>query len=118
MAAVTTYLLFSGPELDGETVTRHSLFDDVEFDEVEVREASTEQQPRLHLTYEGALEEEEADFSRLAREASEVFPAAAVLVVEVEERFGQVERVQTRLFIGGKDAGEVEHGYVFNVGGG
>lgn len=118
MAAVTTHLILSGPELDGETVARHFLFEDVEFGEVEDHESSPEQQPHLHLRHESPLEEEGVDFPRLAREASEVFPGATVLVLEVEERFGQVERVQTRLFIGGKDAGEVEQGYVFNVGGG
>jgi hypothetical protein len=117
MAAITTHLIFSGPEMEGEEAARHSLFEDVQFDDVQVLKSSSDQQPGLKMIHKSPLEEEAVDFSRLARQASEVFPTATVLVMNVEERFDQVERVQTRLYIGGKNAGEVEHGYVFNIGG-
>lgn len=117
MATVTSYLILSGSESDVEAIPGHSLLEDVSFDDMEVIESSADQQPRVKIKHTSALEEE-TDYNRIAREMSASFPTSTVLVVEVEERFDQVERVQTRLYMEGKSAGEVEHGYVFNIGGG
>jgi hypothetical protein len=41
-----------------------------------------------------------------------------VTFCEVEERFNNVEHVRTVVYIAGREAGEIEHGFAFNVGAG
>jgi len=117
MATRTTYLIISGPDITPKSVRRHALPKEVQFESVDVTEGGSERQPTVKWTHRTPIEEEE-DLHGIARQVSASFPTASVFVVTVEERFDQVERLQTHLYMNGKDAGEVEHGYVFNVGSG
>jgi len=114
MATVTTYVLISNPD-DPDAVEEHDVIDDHGFD-LQNRE---EGEGRASLRYktETALQER-ANLEEPVRELSTAFPEAAVTFCEVEERFNNVEHVRTVVYIDGREAGEIEHGFAFNVGAG
>lgn len=114
MATITTYLLVSGLE-DPRSVLDHDLFGDYAFEQRETQEAGEHQRSALTFALEQPLDEAE-DLSGAIRDFSADVPSATVVLCEVEERFDQVERLQLHLFRNGKDGGDLEHGYVFNVG--
>lgn len=114
MAQTITYLLVSGTD-DVDAVQNHPVIATSDFAHRETREASSEQIPAVTFAVEHALEEE-TDLKEKARELSTEFSEAVIVLCEVEERFEHVERLQNMIFIGGKHAGKIEHGYVFNVG--
>lgn len=114
MATITTYLLVSGPE-HPETVPEHSFFEALDFELRETVTSETEHTESLTFVREKPLEEAE-DLSGAVRQFSGDIPMATVVLCVVEERFDQMERLQMQVFRDGKSGGEVEHGYVFNVG--
>ncbi|MCS3640155.1 hypothetical protein [Salinibacter ruber] len=115
MATVVTYLLVSNPE-DPEAVRSHALIDEHELEERPIEDDETEE-TRLALKFAATSAlEDRADLESPCRQLSEAFPEATVTYCEVEERFDHVERLRSVVFIGGKRAGHIEHGYVFNVG--
>lgn len=114
MASVTSYLLVSNVE-DEDAVCSHSVIADNGF---ELRKRSDEEEDAisfLKFAATGSLEEK-PDLKRPSRSLSSEFPEATVIYCEVEERFDQIEHFQTTVFINGRRAGEMEHGYVLNVG--
>jgi len=114
MASLTTYLLVSGVD-DADEVTSHPIVDEWDLD---VHTPADPEADVVTLTFVNTAPLEEAeDLEEAARDLSTAFPAAVVQVCAVEERFDQVERVQTVLYRDGMHAGEIEHGYVFNIGG-
>jgi hypothetical protein len=114
MATIITYLLVSGAD-DVEAVSDHPTIAESELDHRETRESGTEQVSSVSFAADQPLEEQD-DLVGPARELSAEFPEATVVLCEVEERFDQVERLQTMVFMEGKNGGKVEHGYIFNVG--
>lgn len=114
MAATTTYVLVSGLD-DVETVVDHPIVSEYDLDHQETFEADDRQVPAVRFALEQPLEEG-LDLTEPVRSLSEDVPNASVILCEVEERFDQVERLRTRVFIGGKKAGKLEHGYIFNIG--
>ena len=116
MATRTTYLLVSGPD-DVSAVQEHPLVEDEALEVREVVRADSDQAASLTLAHQAPVEAQ-PDLSDTARALSAAFPHATVLLCAVEERFDQIERVQATTYRDGKDAGKVEHGYIFNVGGG
>lgn len=114
MASRTTYLLLSGvPDLDA--VHNHSVVDEYELEHSRTFDATDNQHPAIRFAFEHPLEDD-VDLEPPARQLSEAFPDATVVLCEVEERFDHVEYLQTIVYLDGKRAGEIEHGYVFNVG--
>lgn len=113
MATITTYLLVSNPQ-DPETLCSHPILDEHEL-ELQTRSEREETLPAIRFVAKGALEERPS-LEKPCRELSAAFPEATITFCEVEERFGQVEHFQSIVFIDGKQAGEIEHGYVLNVG--
>jgi len=114
MASLTTYLLVSGVD-DPEELTTHQVIEDCDLD---VHTPADPEADIVTVTFVDASPLEEAeDLDGPARELSAAFPTAVVQVCVVEERFDQVERVRTVLYRDGTHAGEIEHGYVFNIGG-
>ncbi|MFB6098032.1 MAG: hypothetical protein ABEK84_02760, partial [Salinibacter sp.] len=71
--------------------------------------------PALRFAVASGLEDSES-LEAPCRKLSADFPEATVTFCEVEERFDQVEHLRSVVFIGGQRAGEIEHGYVLNVG--
>jgi hypothetical protein len=116
MATVTTYLLVSGPE-SVDVVEDHPVIDENGFQHRETTEEGADEVPRVRFEREDPLEDR-PDLSGAARAVSSRFPEATVALCEAEVRFEHVERFRTELFRDGKRAGKIEHGYVFNVGGG
>jgi len=113
MASLTTYLLVSGIE-NPQEVKMHPIVADRKFDLHDATEAEADGETVVFVT-SAALEEAE-DLSGPARALSSAFPSAIVQLCEAEERFDQLERVRTVLYQDGAWAGEIEHGYVFNIG--
>lgn len=114
MATITTYLLVSGLENPG-SVSEHDLFGEHAFEHRETQLAGEHQRPSVTFALEKPLDEAE-DLTSAIRAFSTDVPSATVILCEVEERFDQVERLELRLFRDGQDGGDLEHGYVFNVG--
>jgi len=114
MAATTIYLLVSGIEEPG-TVQSHALFETHDFEVRERFETSGDQHAALTFAVEQPIEEA-VDLEGDVRQFSADVPEATVVMCEVEERFDQVERLQVNVFSNGKQGGNIEHGYVFNVG--
>jgi hypothetical protein len=114
MATITTHLLVSGPSrLDG--LSAHDLFGEYGFEERGTHEAGPEHLPAAKFVLKQPLEEAQHLEEEVRRFSTDV-PDATVILCEVEERFDQVERLQIVVFRDGKRGGDVEHGYVFNVG--
>ena len=114
MASITSYLLVSGPA-EPEAVLEHDLFDDFGFEHRETQEAGEDQLPALTFSLQHPLEES-IDLEKPVRRFSQDVPGATVLLCVVEERFDQVEHLDISVFREGKRGGDVEHGYIFNVG--
>jgi hypothetical protein len=115
MATVVTYLLVSAPN-DPDAVCDHSLLEEHGFERepMEGRE-DDESLPALKFSVAHALEEKPS-LKEPCRTLSAAFPDATITFCEVEERFDQVEHLQSVVFIGGEHAGEIEHGYMLNIG--
>jgi len=115
MATVVTYLLVSNPA-DPEAVRAHPILDEHGFEGRPIEEEATEDSlPALRFAATSALEDR-PDLETPCRELSGAFPEATVTYCEVEERFDHVEHLRSVVFIDGNRAGNIEHGYVFNVG--
>lgn len=114
MATITTYLLVSNPD-HPEAVREHSLFSAFDFDHRETIESGQRQLPALRFAIQHRLEED-VELEEAVRRFSRDVPEATVVLSEVEERFDQVERLQVVVFRDGKRGGNVEHGYIYNVG--
>jgi len=114
MATVVTYLLVSNPA-DPDAVRAHPILQEHGFDPhpMEVEEDDT--LPALRFAVASALDESPS-LEEPCREVSAAFPEATVTFCEVEERFEQVEHLRSVVFVDGKKAGEIEHGYILNVG--
>lgn len=114
MASVVTYLLVSNPK-DPDAVREHPIVQEHGF---ELQTASNETEgelPALKFGVASALDDS-SSLEAPCRELSAAFPEATITFCEIEERFDQIEHVRSVVFIDGQQAGEIEHGYVFNVG--
>lgn len=115
MATVVTYVLVSNPD-DPDAVRSHPTIGEYELEGRPIQEDEPEETlPALKFAATSALEDR-TDLETPCRELSEAFPEATVTYCEVEERFDHIEHLRSVVFIGGKRAGNIEHGYVFNVG--
>ncbi len=115
MATVVTYLLVSNPD-DPEAVGSHPIIDEHGFEQRPIEKGEDEETlPALKFTVANALEDRRG-LEAPCRKLSAAFPEATVTYCEVEERFDHVEHLRSTVFIDGKRAGDIEHGYVFNVG--
>lgn len=113
MASRTTYLLVSNTN-DVDAVQTHSFIEEQEF-EFRERWEGENVIPSLKFVLSRPLEEAQ-DLEEPTRNFSSDFPDATVILSEVEERFNQIDHLQTVVFIDGKRAGEFEQGYILNVG--
>lgn len=113
MASLTTYLLVSGTDAPRDIETHPTL----ESYEWAVRDVTDDEGtvPRITLVHDCPLEDR-VDLSEPARALSDALPDATVILSVVEERFDHIERLETVLYRDGNKAGNIEHGYVFNVG--
>jgi putative NIF3 family GTP cyclohydrolase 1 type 2 len=115
MATVVTYLLVSNPD-DPEAVRVHPTLEDHNFELHPMEEKGEgDTLPALRFAVASALEDR-TSLEVPCKQLSSDFPEATVTLCEVEERFDQVEHLRSVVFIGGRRAGEIEHGYVLNVG--
>ena len=115
MATVVTYLLVSNPE-DPDAVRSHPIIDEHGFEPRPIeQEDGTDALPALRFAVASALEDRPA-LEAPCRELSAAFPDATVTYCEVEERFDHIDHLRSVVFIDGKRAGDIEHGYIFNVG--
>lgn len=114
MAATTTYLLVSEVNKP-DAVRSHALFETHDFEVRQRLEASSDQHAAFTFAVEQSIEEA-VDLEEDVRQFSADIPEATVVMCVVEERFDQVERLQVNVFSNGKQGGNIEHGYVFNVG--
>lgn len=114
MATVVTYLLVSNPD-DPAAVRSHPILEEHGFEPHSSDDQAEEGLPALQFAVTSALEES-SPLEEPCRRLSAEFPEAAVTVCEVEERFDHVEHLRSVVFIGGQHAGEIEHGYVLNIG--
>ena len=115
MATVITYLLVSNPD-DPEAIRSHPTIDEHGFEPRPMEEMDGEKTlPALKFAVASPLEDR-PDLEAPCRELSAAFPEATVTYCEVEERFDHVEHLRSVVFIDGKRAGNIEHGYMFNVG--
>lgn len=114
MATIVTYLLVSNPA-DPEAVRSHPFVQEHGFEPEPIEEDEDEALPALRFAVASVLEES-TSLKGPCRELSAAFPEATVTFCEVVERFDQVEHLRSVVFIGGRQAGEIEHGYVFNIG--
>lgn len=113
MATLTTYLLVTGPEQPA-TVPDHDLFSTYAFEQRGRQEAGEQRLSSFTFALEQPLDDAE-DLEESVRTFSGDVPAATVVLCEIEERFDQMERLQLQVFRNGKQGGDIEHGYVFNV---
>lgn len=112
MATVISYVLISGAQ-DPSAVKQHSLVSDNELQfESENDEGDV---PFLKFSLSSSLEEK-PDLDPPCRALSGDFSGSVVTLCEVEERFNQVEHLRSVVYIDGEQAGEIEHGYILNVG--
>lgn len=114
MATVVTYLLVSAPD-DPEAVRSHPVLDEHGFEPQPMEDQEEDALPALRFAVASALEGS-GSLEAPCRELSSAFPEATVTFCEVEERFDQIEHLRSVVFIGGRQAGEIEHGYVYNMG--
>ncbi len=115
MATVVTYLLVSNPK-DPDAVRTHPTLREHGFEPRPMGDGEESELPALKFAVASALEDSPS-LEAPCRELSADFPDATITFCEVEERFEQVEHLRSVVFIDGKQAGEIEHGYLFNVGG-
>ena len=116
MAFQITYLVVSSPD-DPSSVREHSVIEEYDLDLHAEQSRKDDQCPSVTFIHEHPLEET-SDMTEPARKLSTAFPGATIVLHVIEERFDHIERLQMKMYSGGKDAGEVEHGYIFNIGGG
>jgi len=114
MASVITYLVVSAPD-DPSAVQGHTALEDTPLELQETTEAADGQAPSLTFAHQESLEDAPG-LNTTARALSEAFSEATVLLTVIEERFDHIERLQTKIYSDGNDAGELEHGYIFNIG--
>ena len=114
MATVTTYLLISGSG-EGDQIRSHQLLDRYDFQEREASPSADRQLPTVVFVLEQPLEDVD-DLEEEILAFSADIPDATVVLCEVEERFDQIERLNLVVFEDGKRGGDVEHGYLFNIG--
>lgn len=114
MATVVTYLLVSNPS-DPDAVREHPILQEHGFEPRPLETAEDDSLPALRFAVASALEDSES-LQEPCRRMSATFPEATITFCEVEERFDQVEHLRSIIFIDGKKAGEIEHGYLLNVG--
>jgi hypothetical protein len=115
MASLTTYLLVSHID-DPDEVKRHPVVAERAFD-IHTPPDPEAEIGSIAFVHRSALEDAE-DLGPAARELSTAFPSAIVQLCVFEERFDQLERGRAVLYKDGTHAGEIEHGYIFNIGGG
>lgn len=115
MATVVTYLLVSNPK-DPDAVRAHPILQEHGFEPRPMEDEDEGELPALKFAVASALEDS-ASLEAPCRELSAAFPDATITFCEVEERFEQVERLRSIVFIDGQQAGEIEHGHLFNIGG-
>lgn len=114
MATVVTYLLVSDPD-DPEAVRSHPMLEEHGFEPQPMEDREEEARPALRFAVASTLEDSES-LEAPCRELSAAFPEATVTYCAVEERFDQMEHLRSVVLIGGRPAGEIEHGYVYNMG--
>lgn len=114
MASRVTYLLVSDPD-DPKAVREHSAITEAEFEYRTSFGEGEDTRPALQFAAESPIDDP-GDVISACRALSTAFPTATIVVCEVEERFDHVERLKTSVFRAGDIAGEIEHGYVYNVG--
>jgi hypothetical protein len=115
MATIVTYLLVSNPK-DPDAVREHPVLQKHGFEPRPMEGEDEHELPALKFAVASALDDS-ASLEGPCRELSAAFPDATITFCEVEERFEQVERLRSIVFIDGRRAGEIEHGHLFNVGG-
>lgn len=115
MATVITYLLVSAPD-DSDAVSAHPVLKEHGFERRPIEDSEDRDAlPALRFAVASALEDS-VSLEEPCRELSAAFPEATITFCEVEERFDQVEHLRSVVFIDGQKAGEIEHGYVLNIG--
>ena len=114
MASVTSYLLVTNVD-DVEDVESNSLIDEYELEKQGVTQDGEGEIARITFVREYSLENQDS-LRDAARRLSSSYPNSVVVLCRAEERFDHIERLNTQLYIGGKRAGDIEHGYVLNVG--
>ncbi len=114
MASRTTYLIVSNTN-DVDAVQSHPFIEEQGFELQERWEGEEDVIPSLKFVLSRPLEETPG-FEEPTSNFSSAFPDATVILCEVEERFNQIDHLQTVVFIDGQRAGEFEQGYILNVG--
>jgi len=115
MASVTTYILISGIE-HVEKVKNYGVLEDLEVEyEETVREETDKPAGTIRYSVEQPLEDR-VDLTPPSQQLSSSFPEGTVVICEIVNRFRQIERVETAVFRDGDQVGDIEHGYVYNVG--
>jgi len=129
MATVVTYILVSDPQ-DPDAVRSHPVIDAHGLEPQPIDEQSIGKKDETRESGERATGDTRAalrfsvarpleDHERLdapCRDLSSAFSEATVILCEVEERFDQIEHLRSVVFIGGQQAGHIEHGSIFSVG--
>lgn len=114
MASVVTYLVVSAPN-DPSAVQAHAALEDTPLELQKTTEADDGQTASLTFIHQESLEEA-SDLNVTAQTLSGAFPQATILLTVIEERFDHVERLKTKMYSDGNEAGELEHGHIFNIG--
>jgi hypothetical protein len=115
MATLVTYLLVSNPN-DPDAVSAHPTLQEHGFERRPMEDPKDDDAlPALRFAVASALEDS-VSLEEPCRELSAAFPDATITFCEVEERLDQVEHLRSIVFIDGQKAGEIEHGYVLNIG--
>lgn len=114
MAKVTTYLLVSNLK-EGKTPEDHQVIGERGFEVEKIFDQKDSVTRAVQFSVEYPIEENES-MKETATEISEAFPESTVTLCEVEQRLGQIEHVHTTVFQNGSYAGEIEHGFLYNVG--
>lgn len=114
MATVVSYVLISGPR-NPDDLAEHPVFDDDGFALKEHAGDASDELSSLTFALTTSLEEKPSLDDECQTLSSE-FPEAVVTLCQVEERFDQIEHLRSVVYMQGQQAGEIEHGYVLNVG--
>lgn len=114
MADVVSYILISQPD-DRNAVKEHSIIDEFGLELQHEEDDETDGLSSLRFGITSSLEEK-PNLESPCRTLSSDFPKSVVTLCEVEERFDQVEHLRSVVYIRGQQAGEIEHGYILNVG--
>ena len=114
MASIVTYVVVSSPG-DPSSVRDHSLIEEYNLELHREQKRKDGECASVTFIHETTLEDRE-DLTNPARELSTAFPEATIVLHVIEKRFDHIERLQMNLYSEGKNAGEIEHGYIFNRG--